>query len=43
MWSVRVNENLTERGAQATGFGIGQPGEIAAGELDLDQVCSSSS
>ncbi|MCU1680236.1 MAG: hypothetical protein JWQ81_975 [Amycolatopsis sp.] len=42
MWSALVEENLAQRGAQATGFDIGQAGEIATGELDLNQVGSPS-
>jgi hypothetical protein len=43
VWSALGDENLAQRGAQAPRFGIGQPGESTAGELDLDQVGRSSS
>jgi hypothetical protein len=43
MWSPLVDENLAQCSAQPTGFGVGHLGEIAAGELDLDEVCGSPS
>jgi hypothetical protein len=43
VWPALVDENLTQRCAQAPGLDIGQPGEIATGKLDLDQVWGSSS